>query len=214
MPPTSRNAHYIAVLLAIGLIASSRLAGQPGPQKYSSVTIEVVGSHGGPQLGGSIEIFSEGVKVYSEQHTYEATAHLPFGKYTVVFKDIYYLFEPASREVTVDRPECFFVLMEPSENLNTDFSSSKLSAVRVQVQAAKTCAAGPLWAKMVGVYSQYSEERKIGPDGSALFDEVNSGLYLVMIVEADQPRALKEVEILGGVTKVDVTLRTCNPPPQ
>jgi hypothetical protein len=115
-----------------------------------------------------------------------------------------------SRELTIDQPEALFVLSEPFNNFVSDLTSPQPFAISIKVQPVKPCApGGSLWAKLVGVYSTYSSERKIGPNGFALFDAIDDGQYLLMIVDGTQIRATQLVKTDRKVTTVSITPQDC-----
>lgn len=182
--------------------------GQTEPPKSSSVTFEFVSNRGGAPLSGRFVIDSSNGRVYDAKVTQEVTVRLPYGKYLVLYEDSIY--SPVSREVRVDQPEAFFVLSEPLNNFVSDEADGKPSAISVRVQPIQTCSpGGALWAKLVGVYSAYSAERKIGPNGFALFDAIDDGQYLLMIVDGAEVRATQLVKTDRKITTVSVTPQEC-----
>jgi hypothetical protein len=182
--------------------------GQKDPPQSSSVTFEFVDNRGGAPLSGRFVIDSSNGRVYDAKVTQEVTVRLPYGKYLILYEDAIY--SPVSREVKVDQPEAFFVVSEPLNNFVSDVTDGTPSAISVRVQPIKTCSpGGALWAKLVGVYSVYSAERKIGPNGFALFDGIDDGQYLLMIVDGTQIRATQPVRTDRKVTTVSVTPQDC-----
>jgi hypothetical protein len=75
-----------------------------------------------------------------------------------------------------------------------DFGVSKPVTIRAKVQPATACGEGKsLWAKFVGAYSDYSETKKIGSDGVVVFQDIDDGIYVLMILDNDRPRATQTV---------------------
>jgi hypothetical protein len=51
--------------------------------------------------------------------------------------------------------------------------------------------------------------RKIGPDGTVLFDSLDDGTYVIMIVEAGQVRATQVTDTAGKLDKTNIDLEAC-----
>jgi hypothetical protein len=186
---------------------SANLAAQAEQPKTSVVTFEFVASIGQP-LSGRFVLDSSNGRLHDGKVTGELTLSLPYGKYLALYEGNG--FSAVSREVIIDQPEALFVLTEPLRNFVSDTSSPHPSAISVRVRPVKPCAPGTsLWAKLVGVYSTYSAERKIGPNGFALFDEIDDGPYVLMIVDETQTRAIQLVKADRKVTTVSITPQDC-----
>jgi hypothetical protein len=83
-------------------------------------------------------------------------------------------------------------------------------SVSLRVQNPATCTRGGfLWAKLTGLFSDYSAERKISTHGFALFEPVEVATYIVMVIDGEQVRALQPVKTWGQVTNVDISLTPC-----
>jgi hypothetical protein len=198
------------ISFAVAILAmSASLAGQSEPPKVSVVTFEFVASIGGEPLSGRFVLDSSNGRIHDGKVTGELTLSLPYGKYLALYQDNF--FAPISREVIVDRPEALFVLSEPLKNFTgIDTPPSDPFAISVRVQPAKPCAPGTsLWVELVGVYSTYSAERKIGPNGFALFDAIDDGSYVLMILDGTQTRATQLVKTDRKVTTVSITPQDC-----
>ena len=198
------------ISLTVTMLAMSlSLAGQSEPPKVSVVTFEFVASTGEEPLSGRFILDSSNGRVHDGKVTGELTLRLPYGKYLALYQGDF--FSPVSREVTVDQPEVLFVLSEPLRNFaGIDMPPLEPLAISVRVQPAKPCAPGTsLWVKLIGVYSTYSAERKIGPNGFALFDTIDDGPYVLMIVDGTQVRALQVVKADRKVTTVSITPQDC-----
>ena len=201
---TTNQVGLALVTVAMG----ANLAAQADQPKISVVTFEFVDTIGQP-LSGRFVLDSPNGRLHDRKVTGELTLSLPYGKYLALYQDNF--FSPVSREVIVDQPEALFVLSEPLSNFVSDTSSPEPFAISVRVQPVKPCATGTsLWAKLVGVYSTYSAERKIGPGGFALFDQIDDGSYVLMILDGTRTRAIQLVKTDRKVTTVSITLRDCN----
>jgi hypothetical protein len=202
-----RTANQVGLAL-LTVAMSGNLAAQADQPKMSVVTFEFVASFLDEPLSGRFVLDSSNGRLHDGKVTGELTLSLPYGKYLAFYQDTIY--SPVSREVIVDQPEALFVLTEPLRNVVSDFSSPDPSAIGVRVQPVKPCTPGrSLWAKLVGVYSTYSAERKIGPNGSALFDELDDGSYVLMIVDGTQTRAVQLVNADRRITTVSITPQDC-----
>ena len=196
-------------LALVTVAMSANLAAQADQPKISVVTFEFVASIGGEPLSGRFVLDSSNGRLHDRKVTGELTLSLPYGKYLALYQDNF--FSPVSREVVVDQPEALFVLSEPLQNFSgIDTPPLDPFAVSIRVQPVKPCAPGTsLWAKLVGVYSIYSAERKIGPNGFALFDGIDDGSYVLMILDGTQTRAIQLVKTDRKVTTVSITPQDC-----
>jgi hypothetical protein len=137
----------------------------------------------------------------------EAVVDLAYGDYTVSFTSKF--LADAHRKVTVDRQDCFVVLATDMDEVVLDVPHEPVS-VSVRVQPPDSCApAGLLWTKLVGVYSTYLGERRVAPGGFALFEPVQPGSYVVMVVDGQKVRAMQTVKTFGSVTVVNIPLGHC-----
>lgn len=202
---TCRRLSFAAAILAM----SASLPGQSEPPKGSVVTFEFVNTFGNEPLSGRFVLDSSNGRIHDGKVTGELTLSLPYGKYLALYEGNF--FSPVSREVIVDQPEALFVLSEPLKNFaGIDAPPLDPFFISVRVQPVKPCAPGTsLWAKLVGVYSTYSAERKIGPNGFALFDAIDDGPYVLMIVDGTQTRAIQLVEADRKVKTISITPQDC-----
>lgn len=191
------------------LAMSACLAGQSEPPKVSAVTFVFVASFGGEPLSGRFVLDSSNGRLHDGKVTGELTLSPPYGKYLALYQDAIY--SPVSREVIVDQPEALFVLTEPRKNVaGIDSPPLDPFAFSIRVQPVKPCAPGTsLWAKLVGVYSTYSAERKVGSNGFALFDGIDDGSYVLMILDGAQTRAIQLVKTDRKITTVSITPQDC-----
>jgi len=198
----------IAIVVFAGI--SADVSGQTGPARYGDVTFELVFSQGGVQVSGLLDIYSsEGSNVYEEKVMGETTVHLPYGIYKARLSGS--VFTPIVRDVTVDSKDTLVILAEPLRNFAFDAPATGPVEIRVQIRPVKSCSpAGVLWAKIVGVYSDYAAERRIAPDGLAVFDSIDDGAYVVMIAAASRLRAVESASTKMKVTNVEIALKDCS----
>jgi hypothetical protein len=173
---------FTLIVLLMNLFIAVHLRGQTDTRR-SDVTFEFVFNRGEMQLKGTLNIYSsEGKNVFSKPVENQVQVSLPYGAYKLYYQDGAFL--PITREIVIDQPEHIIVLSEPLQSYVSHAGRPEPDTMSVRVQAVKSCAPdGPVWAKLVGVYSQYEALRKIGANGSALFENIDDGLYVVMIVD-------------------------------
>ena len=156
-------------------------------------------------------IDSDNGRIYDAPVEGEVVLHLPYGKYPILYSSR--AFEPVSRSIVVNRPEQLVVLPLALSHFvgladGKDVGPDPV-AIHAKVQPVTSCLAGrPLWAKIVGVYSDYIEVRKIQPDGSVLFDGLDDGLYVFMVLDGNRLRSTQTVTAVGKVT-LDIKLQDC-----
>ena len=84
-------------------------------------------------------------------------------------------------------------------------------SVSIRVASAKSCVdSGMLWAKLSGVFSDYAAERQISPAGFVLFEPVEPGTYLVMIVDGQHVRAVQPLKTMGKISVINIALPPCD----
>jgi hypothetical protein len=182
--------------------------GQTDGATQGTLTIKALFNSGQFPLQGIVEIYPEGRgKLQEVAIDGEASVRLPYGGYQIrlVTPD----FTPVARNITIDRPDTLVVLSRASTDLVGNFVPQPI-AMQVRVRSAVPCNSGDfLWVKLVGIYSDYLDERRLQPDGTVRFEALGSGYYAVMIVDSTQVRAVSTVKAVARETVVDLTLDAC-----
>jgi hypothetical protein len=195
------------LLLALLPIASAQeiLKDQP---KRSDVIFELLWNDGKP-LELTLEIDSQdGRQLYREKVRSQAIVPLPYGSYLVKYEGDG--FASATRRLTVDRLDQLVVFTEFLEDYRIIVEPPPPGGITMKVHPMKSCTPnGTLWAKLVAVYSDYSQERKLSSYGFALFEPVNHGTYVLMIVDRDRVRATRVVSTIANLTSLDIALEDC-----
>jgi hypothetical protein len=173
------------------------------------LSVYVVSTLGGPLPAGTLSVRSEsGDIVYSGAIKGQRTIRLPYGEYTISFDADF--IEPVSRKVSIHGRERFLVLGTDMEQTVLDIPHGPVT-VSVRVRPADACAPGNLlWAKLVGVFSDFAVEQRIGQGGYALFEPVQVGKYVLVVVDGDRIRAAQVLTTKGEVTTVQVALSACS----
>lgn len=172
------------------------------------LTIYVSSTLGSPLPAGRLSISADSRKVLSISGMLaERTVTLPFGEYQVTFETEF--LKPVRRSVTVDSLETFLVLATNMADTVLDVESKPVG-ISLKIQPNTSCRPGGfLWARLVGVFSDYISERKIEPFGFALFEPLEVGQYVVIVVDGKTVRAIKPVDTSGPVTVVNLELPPC-----
>jgi hypothetical protein len=149
----------------------------------------------------------QGTVVYEATVTNQTQLPLPYGDYTVDFKSD--LFKPVRRAVKIDKENCFAVLATEMEDIILDVAFDSV-AISVRVHPSASCAAnGFLWARLMGVFSQYFAETKITQSGFGLFDSVPVGTYIVVVIDEGRVRAAQPITTKGPVSVADIATSNC-----
>lgn len=191
----------LCVAVALGRAQSSN-------EEVGALTVQMKTLLGGKLPPSHVRIRSKsGELISSVEATNEIKIVLPYGAYVVTVEGTF--LETASREVVVNRPNCFLVLATDMARFVLD-TEMKPVAVSVQAIPHESCDAHErLWAKLVGVYGDYSAEEPIGLHGFALFEPLQVGIYVLMIAEGGRVRAVMPVTTKGPVTTVKAQLSPC-----
>ncbi len=191
----------IAVSLTLTLLARAF-----GEESVGTLVVQVTDPNGGQLPSGALTVTSEkGGTVYSGRSVTSATVNVPYGRYTVSFRSE--LLKPVSRTIDISTPESLIVLSTSIDPENMHLPPAH-SALSLRVLPALRCR-GPLWAKIDGVFSQYSAAHSVRTSGYALFDDVPVGTYTVAIIDSTTVRALTWIEVRGSVTTKEIDLQPC-----
>ena len=201
------SAHSWLVLSTLALGAP--LIGQP-ESKFSQVTFEFVFGPGDrlidhQPIKGRLIVDSDNGRSYDATVTREITIRLPYGDHRVSF--IPDGFRETNRLIAVDQPEHFYVIplsVGDAIPLIDNAGPTKPILLRAQIAPLKTCNGGEfLWAKLIGVYTDYSEIQRIRPDGSVTFQGESPDLYMLLILDGSEVRASRV--LLGGTTQIKLS---------
>jgi hypothetical protein len=173
-----------------------------------TLTVDITDTFGSRVPSGMLSVRSTGGEVvYTAEVQSQAVVHLAYGRYTIEFRSNWY--QPARRDVVINSAESFAELGAVFVAQEENYTPGSIS---IKVDPAKSCSAkggASLWAKLVGVYTRYAEERHISPRGHALFEPVDRGKYLVIVIDGSRVRAALPVVTKGQVTVANVSLPPC-----
>lgn len=199
---------FLALLLFSTFVV---LSAQNRISPMSEVTVKIVSNLGNQVSEGRLIILKDdGSVAFSQTVAKEATVTLEYGKYLATFETRYW--QKAVQEIIVDQPT-FFVIMPIFEVavLTPIFPTS----FSVKVQPQTICSGESyLWAKLVGIYSHFVREERIGPIGYspvgyARFHDIVDGRYMIMIVDGNQVRASKVVTAARPDAVFEFALPAC-----
>ena len=190
------------------LIAVAFVMSAPCPSLEGKLTIQLVSTYGRKLSGGNLSIHSEtGTLVFSTAIQSQTIVKVPYGGYVVTFKSEF--LKSVSRRVQVDRPDVFVVLATNMAEIVLDGRNEPVSVSIRAVPPSSCIPGGFLWAKLIGVYSDYATERPLGSAGYALFEPLEVGTYIIIVIDGREIRALQPVETRGPITVVNLALSAC-----
>jgi len=184
----------------------AQLIGEPSENKLSDLTINIVTLAGRSTYRGTLTIRNEkGMAVYADEAKDKLEIRVPYGSYTVTFK---LHLKQTVRQININEPRVFVLLGVPDEDVIFGHPTTPTS-ITVAIRPSTSCTSnGELWAKLVAVFSGYSVEKKV--DGPyALFESVEHGTYLVIILDGEKIRTVQPVATLGKLTSVKLELSSC-----
>lgn len=198
------------------LLLVSLADAQTGQIPVAVLTVALRDSLGLQMPGGKLLIRNgEGKSIFSEVAQDTATVRLPYGRYTVSFETPF--FQRVVREIDISRPEPFLVLGAEMDRFVLDGKNDPV-AVSVSVTPSSSCRPdGLVWAKIIGVFSTNSFEQRIKPAGSvgvALFEPMEVGTYLIVVIDGSIVRATTFIETKKPLTVVSLSLSPCPPSSQ
>lgn len=175
--------------------------------KQGTLTVNLTDTRGLKMPPGTLSIkSSEGKVVFAAAAEGQAIAHLPYDRYTVEFESAWS--SMVRREVVIDKPDCFLELASTFVPEGGNMPGS----ISIKIDQTRSCTAdGFLWAKLVAVYSQDAMERRISPGGYALFEPVEAGSYVVIVVDGAKIRATLPLVTTREITTATLTLSACEP---
>jgi hypothetical protein len=200
---TTRSAGLLLVYTAI---AAATILGQETKTERGTLTIKLTDTFGSKVSRGILSIKSSGGGVaYSAEAQGQVAVQLPYGRYTVEFGTNWY--QPSRRDVVIDSPDSFAelaaIFVVPEENYAP-------GSISIKIDPAKSCSAeGSLWAKLIGVYTQDIMERHVSSGGYALFEPVDRGAYIVIVVDGSNVRATSPIMTKGQITTASIALAAC-----
>lgn len=194
-------------MTVIGFSAAAIFFGQ-SDSNQGTLTIDLSSSRGLKLPRGRVSIrSSQGSSVFTAAAEGQVVVHLPYGRYTVEFDTNW--FEPARRDVVIDKPDSF---MELAARFVPEGGRAP-GSISVRIEPATSCSAeGFLWAKLVGVHTQDAMERRItlgGSAGYALFEPVDDGTYILMVVDGARVRAMSSIITDHQLTTATLSLSPC-----
>jgi len=186
-------------------------AGQTLPleQNVGTVIVQFRTLVGGrlPAVNFSVRA-KNGTSVLAETARDEAAIQLPYGEYVLTAEAKF--LRSVSRAFTVDRPKSFVVLATGMDRFVLDMENSPV-AVTVAVAPASACdPEGRLWAKLIPVYGEGAMEQIVSPNGYALFEPVDVGKYVILVVDGDRLRGIAAITTKGKVTATEIHLSDCS----
>jgi hypothetical protein len=173
--------------------------------EQGALTINLTDRSGLKVSRGSLSIkSSEGRIVYTAAAEGQVVVHLPHGRYTVEFENEW---SPVvRRDVVIDKQDCFVELASTF----VPEGGNQAGSISIKVDPSTSCTVnGSLWAKLVGVYSQDAMERRISPVGYALFEPVEGGSYVVIVIDGSKVRATVPIITTRPITTATLTLSPC-----
>jgi hypothetical protein len=190
-----------------GGVFSEKTLGQNQTTDHGRLSIKLL-DYSGREVSATLSIASADTRVIFQQNVKGgATTDVPYGSYLISLSDDFLL--PAKREVNVDHPETFVTLVTRINEFN-DLGLGAPTSVSIRLQPAKSCSAdGYIWVKMVGVYADFSAERKVSPGGFALFEPIYYGQYLLLVLDGGRVRTTQILDPKGKVTTIDIRLPDC-----
>jgi hypothetical protein len=192
------------------MFATSRLGltAQDAAGDSGTLTAHILSLSGGPLPAGRLSVEDKtGKLLYAARVQGDTTLSLPFGDYVVTFESEF--IKQVRRIVKVDKKDTFVVIATDMDDIVLDIPHDPVG-VTIAVRPPPPCQPGNyLWARLVSVFSGWSMERKITPEGYALFEPVESGVYVVIVVEGKTVRSTQPILTNGPLTSVKVNLDKC-----
>jgi len=193
---------------AIALVLTSGLGAQASAENSGALTVRVINGYGNDVPSGWLTVTAgDGAIAHEGLFSNLETFRLRYGDYTIKF--VSQFFHPPPRTVEIKASEQTVVIaaeMDPLEaSPNQDVFSMSL-----RLSPPVSCSTGRfLWAKVVGVFFDYSEDRRVGPNGFSLFEPLRPGKYVVIVSDSGDLRAVKEFSTTSPITTLNVDLVPC-----
>ena len=192
-----------AVLLVI--LGFERLASAQADERAVSAVRLLLVSRGGDAVpAGRLTIRSDqGDVFYSATPKGEANVQLPYGRYRVSFSHEMML--PAERDIEVKAKQTLVVLPVDFILMHVDLPRGALA---VRLRGPSCVAASPVWARLVGVFSDVSSVSEV-KFGQALFEDIDPGAYVAIVVSGKAALSATPVTVAGKHTVLEVSWPGC-----
>jgi hypothetical protein len=184
---------WIVVCLFVGsstpAIGFQNIAVQADESRFATVYVNVVGALAPLPIGSRIALIDGSGKVVQDVDTGYATggssrlpppkrfgmlSAVPFGTYDLRVEA--YAFKTMTVRLVVDRPERWVTVA-----LSLAPSDRTLERVVFRIKTMPGSIENPIWARLVGVYSQVIEEARVDESGRAEFVVTPSSYVLILL---------------------------------
>jgi hypothetical protein len=185
------------------------LFGQANEDFQGQLIVRIVSPFGGKMPKGRLLVKSTKTSQINlvQDIEDETTINLPYGEYNVSFETKFV--RNVQRNVTLDKARYFLVLAADLDETILDVKEEPVS-ISFRIHPNSSCGAGEqLWAKLLGAFTDQALENKVESGGYALFEPLEVGTYVAMVIDGEQIRGLQTVRTRGPVTIVDMSLTPC-----
>jgi hypothetical protein len=200
---TAARCGSLLILSVLTTIGAAEVLGQG--EQQGTLTINLTNTRGVNLLQGKLSVKSSNNRlVYEGEATGQVTVRLPYGRYVVTYEDR--VFSSVEREVLIDKSDSFVELAAAF----VPEGGTHPSSISIKVVPETSCLSdGFLWVKLVGVFSQDTAERRVSSRGYALFEPVEDGAYVIVVVDGTNVRATLPVVTTRQLVTATITLAPC-----
>ncbi len=174
----------------------------------ATLFIRIVSLTGSSLPPGKLSVrTSNGTIAYEAEVKGGARMRLPPGDYVVAFESRF--LKTVQRAIKMDMKDTFVVLATDMDDVVLDVPNPPVS-ITIAVRPPAPCTPSDyMWLRLVATFSGYSTERKITASGFALFEPVDVGSYVAIVIDGKEVRAVQPLVTKGPLTSVDIPLPPC-----
>lgn len=191
------------LLLLLGLLP--QLVPLATTDENAKVTLWVKYLDGRVIKDGRVRIRSDkGQVILDKVIDNSAEVKLPYGRYEVTLNS-FFTYE-TTRTIVVGKPEVLVIL---AGSTRLEDTPKWKTSVLVETTPSKKCHSDVFWVKLVSTYSDYSAEQVLSLWGNALFEQIEYGAYIAIVIDGTEIRGAKAFSTRGPETKIRVELSPC-----
>jgi hypothetical protein len=195
-----RRCMSVGLLACVVVCGSTRIEAGQGPRKVK-VHFVVTDCWGRPIQKARVQILSGTAPRYL-QYPEKQTIELEHGTYTVIVDSEG--FRRIARQITVEEKDKLFNFCLNVADIETIENERLPSLIGHVSTTARFLAAGPVWVRLMGLYSDLNVVALVEENGSFSIDRLQPGRYSLMLFVNGELKRTRQIDMRTPDTKVSI----------